>query len=237
MYLMEIDLNNFFKFYDDKNPKHRAAVDDLERVLREKNPELLTDSANWVRIYRTPNTPEPPKGRILNVPWYSQVDNYTLPDSTCNSSSCAMFLEFLKPGSLPPGPKGDDAYLRKVLALGRSTDHSVQTRVLESYGLKSVFRYDLGFDDLDRELSAGRPVVIGILHRGPESAPRGGGHIICCIGKTDSGDYVVHDPFGSIYDGYSGPVLNGRQVVYKKSTLQRRWTVKNPKDGWGRIAI
>ena len=233
---MEIDLQNFFKFYDEKNPKHRAAVDDLERVLLQKAPELLQDTANWVRIYRTPNTPETPKGKILNVPWYSQVDNYTLPDSTCNSSACAMFLEFLKPGSLPPGPKGDDEYLRKVLALGKSTDHAVQTRVLESYGLKSVFRYDLDFADLDRELAAGRPVVIGILHRGTESAPRGG-HVIIVIGKTDSGDYVCHDSYGSILSNYTGPVIEGKQVVYSKKMLQRRWTVDGSKTGWGRIAL
>ena len=233
---MEIDLQNFFKFYDEKNPKHRAAVDDLERVLLQKAPELLQDSANWVRIYRTPNVPETPKGKILNVPWYSQVDNYTLPDSTCNSSACAMFLEFLKPGSLPPGPKGDDEYLRKVLALGKSTDHAVQTRVLESYGLKSVFRYDLDFADLDRELAAGRPVVIGILHRGTESAPRGG-HVIIVIGKTDSGDYVCHDSYGSILSNYTGPVIEGKQVVYSKKMLQRRWTVDGSKTGWGRIAL
>ena len=233
---MEIDLQNFFKFYDEKNPKHRAAVDDLERVLLQKVPELLQDTANWVRIYRTPNTPETPKGKILNVPWYSQVDNYTLPDSTCNSSACAMFLEFLKPGSLPPGIKGDDEYLRKVLALGKSTDHAVQTRVLESYGLKSIFRYDLDFADLDRELAAGKPVVIGILHRGTESAPRGG-HVIIVIGKTDSGDYVCHDSYGSILSNYTGPVIEGKQVVYSRKMLQRRWTVDGIKTGWGRIAL
>ncbi|MEN6553841.1 MAG: C39 family peptidase [Methanobacterium sp.] len=189
-----------------------------------------------MRIYRTSNTPIPPvTQQILNVPWFPQTDNYQLPDSTCNSSSCAMALEFLKPGSLPPGPKGDDAYLRKVLALGNSTDHSVQTRVLQSYGINSAFRYDLSFDDLDRELAAGRPVVIGILHRGPESAPTGSGHIIIVIGKTDKGDYVVRDPYGNLYENYVTPVANGRQVVYKKSTLEKRWTVKHPKDGWGRI--
>jgi len=231
---MKIDLQNFFKFFDENNPKHRAAVDDLVRVLDQKAPELLEDSANWVRIYRSSNEPSKPSGILLNVPWFPQTDNYVLPDSTCNSSACAMCLEFLKPGSLPSGPRGDDAYLRKVLALGKSTDHSVQTKVLQSYGVNSVFRYDLSFDDLDRELAAGRPLVLGFLHRGPESAPSGGGHMIVVCGKTDSGDYWVRDPYGSIYDNYTGPVNNGRQVVYTRKTLERRWTVKHPKDGWGR---
>jgi hypothetical protein len=170
---MKIELQNFFRYYNHNLPKHRAAVDDLARVLEQKAPELLEDNANWVRIYRAPEETAKPSGILLNVPWYPQTDNFTLPDSTCNSSACAMCLEFLKPGSLPPGPRGDDAYLRKVLAIGSSTDHGVQTRVLRSYGLESVFRYDMTFADLDRELEAGRPVAIGIRHRGPESAPTG----------------------------------------------------------------
>jgi hypothetical protein len=232
---MKIDLQNFFRHYDHTLPKHRAAVDDLVRVLEQKAPELLQDSANWVKIYRSPSAPPKPSGILLSVPWYPQTDNIIQPDRTCNSSACSMCLEFLKPGSLPPGPKGDDAYIKKVFAIGDTTDHSVQTRVLQSYGVNSVFRYDLSFADLDRELIAGRPVVIGFLHRGPESAPSGGGHMIVVRGKTDSGDYWINDPYGSIFDNYTGPVNNGRQVVYSRKMLEKRWTVKHPKDGWGRI--
>jgi predicted chitinase len=232
---MKINLYDFFRYFDEKNPKHRAAAEDFQRLLNEKAPELLEDTSNWVRIYRSQIEQPKVNGTILNVPWYPQTDNFTLPDSTCNSSACAMCLEFLKPGSLPPGPKGDDAYLRKVLSLGKSTDHVVQTKALESYGVKSTFKYDANFDDLDRELAAGRPVVLGILHRGPESAPIGSGHMLPVIGKTSNGDYVVRDPYGNLYENYVTPVENGRQVIYKKSTLEKRWTVDGPNTGWCRI--
>jgi hypothetical protein len=234
---MKIQLHNFFKFYDSKNINHVAAVSELFKILSEKSPELLEDNSNWVRIYRngvsaTPNS----QGIFLNVPWYPQTDNYTLPDSTCNSSCSAMCLEFLKPGSLPAGPKGDDAYLRKVLAVGKSIDHGVQTRVLQSYGVKSQFRYDLSFADLDKELSAGRPVVLGILHRGPTSNPtRNTGHMIVCIGKNDKGDYIINDPYGSLHDGYTKAVINGKGVVYSRAELSKRWTADGTKSGWGRI--
>ena len=232
---MRVDLHNFFQFYDPKNPKHVAAVEQLEVDLVGKSPDLMEDTSNWVKIFRTKVEPPKPSSNVLNLPWFPQTDNYALPDSTCNSSACAMCLEFLKPGSLPAGPKGDDAYLKKVLALGNSTDHGVQTKVLQSYGLSSVFRYNLNFSDLDSELAAGRPVVLGILHRGPESRPTGSGHMITCIGKNDKGDYVCRDPYGSLLDGYSGPVSNGRQVVYSKKMLEKRWTVDGPGSGWGRI--
>ena len=228
---MQIDLHNFFKFYDETNPKHRAAVEQLEKDLLLKAQDLMQDEANWVRIYRA--KPEQPKSNILNVPFYPQTDNYRDANRTCNSSSCAMCLEYFKPGTLK-GPKGDDAYVQKVFAIGDSTDHLVQTRVLASYGVQSSFSYSLSFDDLDRELSNGRPVVIGILHRGSLSAPTGG-HMVVVIGKTPNGDYVVNDPYGSLNDGYTGAVSNGRGAVYKRSDLVRRWTPDGPKSGWGRI--
>jgi hypothetical protein len=227
---MQIDLHNFFKHYDEKNPKHVAAVEQLEKDLLAKANDLMQDEANWVRIYRT--QPEKPKSDILSVPFYPQTDNYRDAQRTCNSSSCAMCLEYFKPGTLK-GAKGDDAYIQKVFAVGDTTDHSVQTRVLESYGVKSRFSYNLSFADLDRELSNCRPVVIGILHRGSLSAPTGG-HMVVVIGKTPSGDYVVNDPYGSLNDGYTGPVGNGKGAVYKRSDLSRRWCPAG-NDGWGRI--
>lgn len=229
---MQIDLHNFFKFFDEKNPKHVAAVDQLEKDLIVKASDLIQDEANWVRIFRT--QPERPKSNILVVPFYPQTDNYRDPNRTCNSSSCAMCLEYLKPGTLK-GAQGDDAYIRKVFNTGDTTDHSVQTKVLETYGVKSHFSYNLSFDDIDKELSEQKPVVIGILHRGSLSTPTGG-HMIVVIGKTDDQkSYVVNDPYGSLNDGYSGPVTNGKGAIYSKEVLKHRWCPDGPNSGWGRI--
>ena len=228
--IMLIDLHNFFRYYDEKNPKHVAAVEQFEKDLLLKAQELMQDDANWVRIFRSKE--DKPQTSILPVPFYPQTDNYRDANRTCNSSACAMCLEYFKPGTLK-GPKGDDAYVQKVFSIGDTTDHLVQTKVLASYGIKSSFSYSLSFADLDRELAAGRPVVIGILHRGPLSNPTGG-HMVVVIGKKGD-DYVVNDPYGSLNDGYTGPVTNGKGAVYKKSDLDRRWTADGPKSGWGRI--
>jgi hypothetical protein len=227
---MIIDLHNFFKHFDENNPKHVAAVEQFEKDLFLKAQELMQDDANWVRIFRTKE--EKPQASILAVPFYPQTDNYRDADRTCNSSACAMCLEYFKSGTLK-GPKGDDAYVQKVFQIGDTTDHLVQTKVLASYGIQSHFSYSLSFSDLDSNLSAGRPVVIGILHRGSLSAPTGG-HMVVVIGKTPSGDYVVNDPYGSLNDGYTGSVANGKGAVYKRSELARRWC-PNGNDGWGRI--
>jgi len=231
---MKVDLHNFFKFYDEKNENHVAAVKQLEAEI---NSNLLDDTTSWVKTFRTPViSKQTSKTITLSVPFYPQTDNYALPDTTCNSSSCAMALEFLKPGTLK-GPRGDDEYLRKVLALGKSTDHNIQTRVLESYGMYSTWRQNLSFSDLDSELSLGKPVVIGILHKGSLSYPTGG-HILVVIGKTSDGSsYIVNDPYGNLMDGYTSAVTSGKSARYPRSVLQKRWTVDGPNTGWGRIFI
>jgi len=223
---MTVDLHNFFKYYKEDNKQHVAAVQWLEDNLP---PSFLDDNVEWVSIFR--KKIEGGVDNPLKVPYYPQTDNYTNAERTCNSSSCAMCLEYFRPGTLQ-GTKGDDAYVKRVFEIGDTTDHTVQTRVLEGYGIKSHFSQNLTFADLDRELAAGRPVVIGILHRGPLSAPRGG-HMCVVIGKKGE-DYIVNDPYGDLNDGYSSDVYNGKGAVYKKSELKVRWC-PNANDGWGRI--
>ncbi len=124
-------------------------------------------------------------------------------------------------------------YKNSIVAVGDTTDHEVQTRVLSSYGISSRFSYTLNFNDLNAEILAQRPVVIGILHRGSLSAPTGG-HMIVVIGVTLSGDYVVNDPYGSLNDGYTSEVSNGKGAIYTRKVLERRWC-PGGNDGWGRI--
>jgi hypothetical protein len=172
---------------------------------------------------------------LLPVAWFPQTDNFTQPDRTCNSSSCAMLGNFFEPNKIT----NDDDYLRKVIAIGDTTDHTVQTRVLRSYGINSVFRKDLTFTDLDSELAAGRPVVISFLHRGSLHAPRGGHVAVIRGSKADGSGYFLNDPYGSLNDGYQGPVTNGRSVFYSREVLRLRWLepAGHPRGGWGRLYL
>jgi hypothetical protein len=59
--------------------------------------------------------------------------------------------------------------------------------------------------------------------------------MVVVIGKKGQ-DYVVNDPYGSLNDGYTGSVTNGKGAVYKKSDLTHRWLDHSKdKTGWGRI--
>jgi predicted chitinase len=170
----------------------------------------------------------------LEVPWFPQTDNYRDSQRTCNSSSCAMCLEYFRPGTLP-GTKGDDKYVEVVFQYGDTTDHNVQTQALSSFGLKSEWRTNLDFDDVYRELEAGRPMVLGILHRGTTDSPVGGGHMIVVRGCNDHGDFIVNDPYGSLNDNYTGAVENGHGAIYSHREMKHRWTVEGPGSGWGRV--
>ena len=220
---------DFAYFADTSNPKHRAAFDDLYRVIKELKPELLTDEANWVRIYRA--KPEPPKSGVLDVPYFSQRDNYRDASRTCFSSSCAMLTEYLKPGTLP-GPKGDDKYVEEVFKRGDSTDAAVQVQTLKHFGINAVFKTNGTLGSLDALLAQGIPVPIGILHKGPANAPTGGGHWIIVIGK-EGNKYIVNDPWGEI-DHASGTYIsqNGKRLKYSENLIKARWTVEGPGSGW-----
>jgi hypothetical protein len=218
---------DFAQFADTGNPKHRAAYDDLYAAILKLDPSLLTDDANWVKIYRS----KPAVPAVLNVPYFSQRDNYRDASRTCFSSSCAMLTEFLKPGTLP-GAKGDDKYIQEVFKRGDSTDASVQVQTLKHFGINASFKTNGSLGTLDALLAQGIPVPVGILHHGPASAPSGGGHWLIVIGK-DGSNYIVNDPWGEI-DNASGTYIsqNGQRLKYSENLMKARWTVEGPGSGW-----
>lgn len=230
---------DFVTNYDPKNPNHKSGLLDFSRAVIAKQPELMADEAPWVEKYRT--KPQEPVPNVLAVPYFPQRDNYRDASRTCFSSSCAMLLEFLKPGTLP-GPKGDDIYIKKVFSIGDTTIASVQLKALASFGVKATYTTTATFAKLDSQLAAGKPVPIGILHHGPASAPSGGGHWIIVIGKKLDENapggcwYVVHDPWGTI-DHATGtyPSTDGRSKHYSRNLLKVRWTVEGDGSGYAII--
>lgn len=170
-----------------------------------------------------------PKEMVLAVPYFSQRDNREDWWRTCNTSACAMAAEFIKPGSC----RGSDDwyYTNCVKPEGDTTDHAAQTRALQRIGIKSAFHYNLGYYDVLRELDRGKPVVIGVLHKGDIFSPYGG-HMIVVIGQYKDG-LVCHDSWGEGFGDYSNH--NGKAVKYPYSSLDGRWLADGPNSGWGRI--
>jgi hypothetical protein len=176
-------------------------------------------------------------GNPLQVPWYSQMDSADRAQAArmCFSSSCAMLLQYLKPGTLA-GPNSDDQYLKRVQQYGDTTDPTAQIRALSSFGIRAKFTKVAGFADLEQQLNCGVPVPVGFLHRGPVSAPSGGGHWLIVVGY-DRDHLIVHDPFGEA-DLVNGTTLGGvaRFARYSRRNFGPRWMVEGANTGWAVIA-
>jgi len=174
-------------------------------------------------------------GKELSVQYFSQRDNYRDAGRTCFSSSCAMLLESLKPGTLP-GVTGDDVYVKRVFEYGDTTDAYTQVKTLMSFGVESKFVQNASVETIKEQIDKGVPVPIGILHHGPAAAPHGGGHWIIVIG-FDSKGFIVHDPYGEL-DHASGAYISteGSSLHYSYEMINSRWTVANDNDGWAIIA-
>ncbi|MBD2092474.1 C39 family peptidase [Microcoleus sp. FACHB-1515] len=207
-----------------------SGEDDPNRyVLGQSSFNKLIDMAS-TRI--APTTDEGIGAILLPVEFEEQTDNRVQPHRTCNTTSCFMVARFL-------GAEidSDDAFWKIVNRFGDTTNHAVQTKALEAVGIRSRFRQDMGFSDIDESLLKGLPVVISIFHRGTLAEPRGG-HVIVCIGRDADGEnYIFHDPYGSLLNGYRGPATNGRSVRYSRKILTRRWLYARNNDraaGWGR---
>jgi hypothetical protein len=178
----------------------------------------------------------PPSPTWRNVPWYAQLDSSTdQARRMCFSSSCAMLLEAIRPGTLD-GPNGDDQYLKRVLQYGDTTDSGAQIRALASYGVKATFTRMATWELLEKQLKAGVPVPCGYLHRGHISAPAGGGHWLCVVGINPDA-VIVHDPLGEA-DLVTGATIDrpARFCSYSRKNFGPRWMVEGPGTGWAVIA-
>ena len=166
--------------------------------------------------------------------YYPQTDSATgHGDRMCFSSTCAMAIKYLLPDALS-GVNADDTYLKKVLKYGDTTTSIAQVKACNDYGVKAGFATNGTKDKLLAELSAGYPVATGILHKGPVSAPRGGGHWMLLVG-ADAEYGIFHDPYGemdNINGGYVRIGSGGEAVKYSWRNWLRRWEVEAPGTGW-----
>lgn len=104
-----------------------------------------------------------------------------------------------------------------------STDHSLHTYLLrEEYGILSSWHIDGTLQSLAEALKKG-PVTTGMVHLGSDQSPRGS-HINMIRGmELDGSIYYATDPYGSINNGYSGPVNEGRSVPITRTRMKARW--------------
>jgi len=144
-----------------------------------------------------------------------------------------MALKYLLPDALK-GSNADDTYLRTVLKYGDTTQSFAQIQALKQYGVEATFLCNGNKQALLKELQSGYPVAVGILHHGPVTSPRGGGHWMLLIGD-DGKNGIFHDPYGeldNVNGGYVTIGKGGKEVRYSWKNWLRRWEIEVPGTGW-----
>lgn len=198
-------------------PHQLAALGRLDELLTNDQRQQFTDL--W-RASGSPAAPPPAGGPVLlTVPYFAQNDNASGQGAReCASSSAAMVAAFW--GKIA----SDDAYNTIRARFGDTTNLDAQVAALRSLGLDARFRTDGTPALLEQEIRAGRPVMVGWLHKGPASRPTGGGHYSVVIG-FDNLHWVHHDPNGEadlVNGGYVNHT-NGRKIRYTRRNWERRW--------------
>lgn len=194
------------------------AVIKLGKQIKQADPGLLTESAEWVDDYRRQQQAALVRNP-LNVKWQSQLDNKSGTGyRECFSSSCAMLAMYW--GKIA----NDDAYNTIRAGYGDTTSAEAQLATLRHLGLKANFHTSGTPKALEREIDQGRPVAVGWLHKGPVTAPFGGGHWSVVIGYSDAA-WIQNDPNGEallVQGGYTSNTKGGG-VVYSRKNWNPRW--------------
>jgi len=218
-----VDLWNTFVYFEEE-PHQVAAIEYIETILREyaKGVVLFAFDGFW----RTPETP--PKSQLENRFWPQTESRFiSRRHNCCNPYSVVMWLRY---NGVPIQHPDDFVAEFDKRGVG-STDQQIMTRLIrDTYGIQTIHKTNGTFSQLDQLIEQRVGAPLGLLHRGSTWNPTGG-HIIFVFGK-EGNNYVCHDPYGSVLDGYTSDVYNGRNVQYPRSVLQARWDVPGPANGW-----
>lgn len=84
-----------------------------------------------------------------------------------------------------------------------------------------VTRFD-GAHELEDWIAAGIPVVISAPWRllKPDRPSIGTGHVVLCVGFTENGNVVIHDPAGNLLD-------HSVRQVYQRANVERAWAASH----------
>jgi uncharacterized protein YvpB len=145
------------------------------------------------QVYLTAQRPETVQ---LDVPYKSQMDNMECPTGTCNVTSIAMGLEYLKISRHQTSGLFQDELYDYALDHGldrHSPDDLAQ--IVQDYGGKDHFTKNATIDQVKDWLANGNPAVThGYFTQS--------GHVIALVGYDSTG-FIVHDPYGEWFaDGY-----------------------------------
>ncbi|MEG4323217.1 MULTISPECIES: C39 family peptidase [unclassified Microcoleus] len=156
-----------------------------------------------VLLYPKPN---PPTVR-LGIPYRSRMDNLYNPTGTCNVTSIAMCLDFLRvPRRQKTGQYEDELYQYAIDKGYSRWEPKDLAKIVRDYGAQDYFTENATIDDVQDWLASGNPAVI---HGYFTSF----GHIIVVAGY-DSEGFFVHDPYGEWFPTGYDTTVSGSYLHY-----------------------
>lgn len=165
---------------------------------------------------QAPSQPRPSGGgrHLLDVPYFSQLDNRCNPMGSCNVTCVAMGLAYL---GMPyeSGPQLEDQLYQAMEKLGwdRHDPNDLKALVESFPGYKDIFRTNGRFKDIQTAIDMGRPVII----HGYFTAS---GHIIVIRGYDDTG-FIVNDPYGEYFQSGYDNSRTGKGLHYSYGLIAR----------------
>jgi len=226
--VVALSLLPFFQFFKKGDPHQLAAIAELEKSIDEV---LLTDEAEWFQMWKTSGIHQ----EVYGVPYYNQLDSPTgYGYRECFDSAAAMVAAFHRT------VQSQNAYRKVRRKHGDTTEVHAQVSALKSLGLDAEFRQNVRVEDIEIEIDAGRPIMVGWLHKGSLSKgnpavcdSEGCGHWSVIIGY-DKNDFIAMDPMGKPDMDHGGhdTTKSGELIRMSRPAFYQRWSIEGEASGW-----
>ncbi len=157
--------------------------------------------------------------KILDVPYFSQLDNQNNPYGTCNVTSVAMCMAYFGIKGDGSGQLEDQLY---CYAQDNDLDRHNPYDLVELFlmkGLRDRFQPKATWAEVREHLDRGNPAIAhGYFTRS--------GHIVTIVGYNDAayggqGAWIVNDPYGEWFSGGYRTDLSGDAVEYSRHMMER----------------
>lgn len=223
-----LSLLPFFQFFKKGDPHQLAAIAELERSIDQ---DLLDDEAEWFEMWKTSGIHQ----EVYGVPYYNQLDSPTgYGYRECFDSAAAMVAAFHRT------VQSQNAYRKVRRKHGDTTEVHAQVSALRSLGLDAEFRQNVRVEDIEIEIDAGRPIMVGWLHKGDFSKGKpaccdtdGSGHWSLIIGY-DKDDFIAMDPMGlpDMERGGHNTTKSGERIRMSRPAFYQRFLIEGEASGW-----
>ena len=223
-----LSLLPFFQFFKKGDPHQLAAIAELEKSIDQ---DLLDDESEWFEMWKASGIHQ----EVYGVPYYNQMDSLTgYGYRECFDAAAAMVVAFHH------RVKSQDAYRHVRRKFGDTTAVHAQVSALRSLGLDADFRRDVRVEDIEIEIDAGRPIMVGWLHKGDLTKgnpavcdSEGCGHWSVIIGY-DKDDFIAMDPMGKPDMEHGGHDItkSGELIRMSRPAFYQRWSIEGEASGW-----